>query len=200
MAGADFASSRAAQLVALATPGARASAGRRGRGALLGALILCLGWGHLLLAFTGAAQGGVRPTALELQRAGVSQRAAAPEGKAASGEDEAARTRGIFMSLDTEEFGLDSDEPAKIEEPKEETWFDKAGDGASSIAAVAIFTIVIVGVTFYTFFTRQAEDNFYYSGMRDRASRFGAEEVGVDFREFDNGTVRSLQKAQGEKP
>uniref|UniRef100_A0A7S2MQN5 Uncharacterized protein n=1 Tax=Alexandrium andersonii TaxID=327968 RepID=A0A7S2MQN5_9DINO len=172
--------------------------------ALLGPLLLlCLG--GMTLAF--AAAGGSR-SALHRPRAGVARRAEEKKAPAAAKEEDpkepskeevAAKTRGVFMSLDAEEFGLDSEEEAKIPEPKEETIVDKVGDGAASLGAVAIFTAIFFGITFYVYFTKQAEESFYYSGMRDRTSRFGPEEAGVDFREFDSTATKGTKDLQAAK-
>mmetsp|Transcript_16756 Transcript_16756/g.46098 ORF Transcript_16756/g.46098 Transcript_16756/m.46098 type:complete len:200 (-) Transcript_16756:76-675(-) len=174
--------------------------GRPRRHASLLSLLICLICGASVLAFVanGAVRRARRPGAW--RRAEAQAPAPAPE----TAQEEAARTRGVFMSLDTEEFGLDSEEQAKIpEKPKEETFLDKAGDGAASLGAVAVFTAVLVAVTFYVFFTKQGEESFYYSGMRDRTERFGPEDVGLDFREFDNGATegtKALEAASSPPP
>jgi len=101
---------------------------------------------------------------------------------------------GVFMSLDTEEFGLDSKELADSsppEEPEEETIFSILGDQAAGYGAVAVLTAVIGFGTYYTFFTKEAEEKFYYSAQRDRAMQQVSQD-GFDFRDLDVTTTRDL--------
>mmetsp|Transcript_56815 Transcript_56815/g.176730 ORF Transcript_56815/g.176730 Transcript_56815/m.176730 type:complete len:202 (+) Transcript_56815:54-659(+) len=186
----------------MARPSTAACGRRPLRGsALLGPLLLlCLGGAALAFAAGGSRSLSQRPRAPVLRSATTEDKKAAPaKGPKEDEEEVAARTRGVFMSLDTEEFGLDSEEEAKIPEPQEETVIDKLGDGAASLGAVAVFTAILLGVTFFVFFTKQAEENFYYSGMRDRTSRFGPEEVGMDFREFDSTATEGFKTLQDKK-
>mmetsp|Transcript_74901 Transcript_74901/g.173637 ORF Transcript_74901/g.173637 Transcript_74901/m.173637 type:complete len:199 (-) Transcript_74901:67-663(-) len=168
------------------------SARRRPRSRLPG--LLCLGCGASLLAFVGPCRNPAvrRSVANSATPDAAPEPAKAPEGE--SPEEVAERTRGVFMSLDTDEFGINDADQAKIpDKPKEKTIIDKAGDSAASLGAVAVFTVVIIGVTFYVFFTKQAEESFYFSGVRDRVGRYSAEEVGVDFRGFTSDQIESAR-------
>merc|ERR1712224_1023163 len=101
------------------------------------------------------------------------------------------------MSLDTEEFGLDS-KSANAEEQKEEeldNW-DKIGMALSGPGSlVAILAIGAAGA-YAIYFTKWGDETFYYSAMRDRTSRFGSEEG--DFRSLDSSVIEEVQKRQGE--
>lgn len=148
--------------------------------------VLCLGCFFVSHTFVG----GLRP----VSRGQVSRAAEKMD------EDEAKKTRGIFMSLDTEEFGVDQDSMSTTpEEPREETILDQAGDNAAGFGAVLLFTIFTGAISYYTFFTKEAEDAFYYSGMRDRTNRFGdGDSTGMDFRDFDSSTVKTTKELQAQ--
>ncbi|CAE8643103.1 unnamed protein product [Polarella glacialis] len=88
------------------------------------------------------------------------------------------------------------DEP--IEE-KDKDIVTKSADFAAGYYIIPIFTVVVIAATYFAFFTKAAEDSFYYSGMRDRAKQDGASDVGVDFRSFDNGAVDAVKKLQESK-
>eukprot|EP00931_Biecheleriopsis_adriatica_P007644 TRINITY_DN108909_c0_g1_i1.p2 TRINITY_DN108909_c0_g1~~TRINITY_DN108909_c0_g1_i1.p2 ORF type:complete len:224 (+),score=66.03 TRINITY_DN108909_c0_g1_i1:68-673(+) len=110
--------------------------------------------------------------------------------------EEAIKTRGIFMSLDSDEFGIDSEELKMTDIPTEETEKDlgmKLGDFSTGRLVVPLFTIAVVAFTYFSFFTKDAEDKYYYSAMGERA-KLSMDEPGVDFRAFDVSTVNELKK------
>lgn len=113
---------------------------------------------------------------------------------------EAEATNRLFMSLDSDEFGIDVDYQPKEEKPKVKDTWEKTGDAMGSLSILGVFTVLTVIVTGYTFFTKQAEEAFYYSTMADRAGRFGPEESEgagtLDFRSFDSKTVDKAVKNQ----
>mmetsp|Transcript_5191 Transcript_5191/g.14063 ORF Transcript_5191/g.14063 Transcript_5191/m.14063 type:complete len:173 (-) Transcript_5191:59-577(-) len=155
------------------------------RATLLSVAVLCLGCLFVAPSFVG----GLRPAS----RCRVSR-------AAAMDEDEAKKTRGIFMSLDTEEFGIDEKAMSAPTEPREETVLDKAGDSAAGFGAVFLFTAALAGISYYVFFTKAAEDAFYYSGMRDRSARDQEMTGNMDFRDFDSNMTSELRSQQAPAP
>jgi len=115
-------------------------------------------------------------------------------------EEEALKTRGLFMSLDSDEFGIDEEQLQKSKDKENEvkepdTW-EKFGNSTAGLGALGVFTIVVGSLTYYTFFTKQAEDAFYYSAMKDRAGRYGDEDEGMDFRNLGSDVIADIKKGQ----
>eukprot|EP00446_Apocalathium_sp_SHHI-4_P042939 CAMPEP_0177330658 /NCGR_PEP_ID=MMETSP0368-20130122/20641_1 /TAXON_ID=447022 ORGANISM="Scrippsiella hangoei-like, Strain SHHI-4" /NCGR_SAMPLE_ID=MMETSP0368 /ASSEMBLY_ACC=CAM_ASM_000363 /LENGTH=194 /DNA_ID=CAMNT_0018791001 /DNA_START=51 /DNA_END=633 /DNA_ORIENTATION=- len=145
------------------------------------------------VAFTSLAPGSRSPSLL-------ARRVTEDEKKAA--REEAAKTRGVFMSLDTEEFAVDQekmDREAALEKPIEPDIIEQAGNQASSFAVLPIALLVFGLVTYNTFFTKEAEDRYYYSAQRERLANRKTEEAGLDFRDFDSSLVQDLQEKRAKE-
>eukprot|EP00933_Yihiella_yeosuensis_P019183 TRINITY_DN15558_c1_g1_i1.p1 TRINITY_DN15558_c1_g1~~TRINITY_DN15558_c1_g1_i1.p1 ORF type:complete len:198 (-),score=41.10 TRINITY_DN15558_c1_g1_i1:75-668(-) len=116
---------------------------------------------------------------------------------AAKPSEEAIRTRGAFMSLDSEEFGLDfeklaAEEAKALEE--DESLFKKIGDAVSSKYILIPTTLLIIWLTWRVFYTEEAEDSFYYGAVRERVRNQGRSVDETDFRNFDKSVIEGVKK------
>mmetsp|Transcript_22842 Transcript_22842/g.52909 ORF Transcript_22842/g.52909 Transcript_22842/m.52909 type:complete len:186 (+) Transcript_22842:84-641(+) len=155
------------------------SPSRARRGVLAALMVLCAP-----LCFTPG------PTAR-----GRTARAAAAE-SADGPSEEAIKTRSIFMSLDSDEFGIDMDAVEKSGIPTEETEpsdLQKVGDFISGPFILPFVTAVVAGLTYYAFFTKEAENAFYYSAVNPIAEKQA--EGGFDFRALKPGAVEEITAA-----
>ncbi|CAJ1410627.1 unnamed protein product [Effrenium voratum] len=163
----------------------RSAIGRRGTGAVLAAALL-------MLAPCFALSRGSR-TALRAESA------AATPAKADGPSEEAIKTRSIFMSLDSDEFGIDMDQVKKSGIPTEETEpgaFRQVGDFISGPFILPFVTILVAYLGYYCFFTKEAENAFYYSAVNEKAMlSSGEEDSGFDFRALNPDMVSEIRQA-----
>eukprot|EP00439_Symbiodinium_sp_Y106_P044628 s3772_g5.t1 len=141
------------------------------------------GTGRKVLALTALLFAPLCFTAGPASRGGRTARAASAE--AADGpSEEAIKTRSIFMSLDSDEFGIDMDEVEKSGIPTDETEPDdlqQVGDFVSGPFILPFVTAIVAAFTYYAFFTKEAENAFYYSAVNQVAA-VKSDEPGFDFR------------------
>ena len=168
--------------------------GRRSRvGTALALCVALCAFAQTFVVSRGAAQ--LRGSSL-LRRAEATETETKPVKRGPS--EEAIKTRSIFMSLDSDEFGIDEEQIKKAGIPTEETEPDelqKVGDFISG-PFILPFVIAIVGyLTYYVFFTKEAEKAFYYGSVNEKALVSGEGETGFDFRALQPDMVDEIRDA-----
>eukprot|EP00929_Paragymnodinium_shiwhaense_P108670 TRINITY_DN74992_c0_g1_i1.p1 TRINITY_DN74992_c0_g1~~TRINITY_DN74992_c0_g1_i1.p1 ORF type:complete len:207 (-),score=46.78 TRINITY_DN74992_c0_g1_i1:90-710(-) len=113
--------------------------------------------------------------------------------------DEAAKTRALFMSLDSDEFGIDPEDLNKPAKPTEKSGFEKAGDKVAGPAGIITFLVIFLCATYYFFFTKAAEEEFYYGPQRERTERITKAGGSIEFQAALN-MVKPSAYAPGEQP
>eukprot|EP00419_Tripos_fusus_P023949 CAMPEP_0172717060 /NCGR_PEP_ID=MMETSP1074-20121228/70206_1 /TAXON_ID=2916 /ORGANISM="Ceratium fusus, Strain PA161109" /LENGTH=189 /DNA_ID=CAMNT_0013541899 /DNA_START=57 /DNA_END=626 /DNA_ORIENTATION=+ len=159
------------------------------RRSMLSVVIAMLGCHVVLLpfVFAGSTTRNAQNAALH-RKADAAVVAAAPKKVAG---DEAQKTKNV----DEDESGVNTENKTEAVD-KEETMSEKLLNIASNGLVIVISTIFVFAATYYVFFTKQAEESYYYGAIKDRTQRFGGEEQGVDFREFSPDMTRQLQEKQ----
>lgn len=116
--------------------------------------------------------------------------------------EEAIKTRSIFMSLDSDEFGIDEEQMKKTGIPTEETEPDslqKVGDFISGPFILPFVVAVVAYLTYYVFFTKEAEKAFYYGSVNEKALVSGEGDSGFDFRALNPDMVDEIKEAMAQQ-
>ncbi|OLQ08949.1 Cytochrome c6 [Symbiodinium microadriaticum] len=133
---------------------------------------------------------------------GRTARAASAE--AADGpSEEAIKTRSIFMSLDSDEFGIDMDEVEKSGIPTDETEPDdlqQVGDFVSGPFILPFVTAIVEAKKSLKLrgAPEEAENAFYYSAVNQVAA-VKSDEPGFDFRALKPDVVEEITEAMKEE-
>eukprot|EP00435_Cladocopium_sp_Y103_P066393 s196_g28.t1 len=104
--------------------------------------------------------------------------------------EEAIKTRSIFMSLDSETRSGAGEEPDSLQ---------KVGDFISGPFILPFVVAVVAYLTYYVFFTKEAEKAFYYGSVNEKALVSGEGDSGFDFRALNPDMVDEIKEAMAQQ-